>query len=61
MKRKQIELCIHIIAAIIFYILFSYSLFLGLQINPIYGNMGLLISGILCSIYIAIYYKYFKK
>ena len=34
----------HVVAIVLIYLMFSFSLFLGLQINTTYGNIGMVVS-----------------
>ncbi len=34
----------HLAAIVLIYLMFSFSLFLGLQINTVYGNIGMVLS-----------------
>ena len=42
----------HAAAIIGLYLVFSFALFLGLQVNSIYGNIGLLAVGVLVALYV---------
>ena len=42
----------HAAAIIGLYLAFSFALFLGLQVNPAYGNIGLLAVGLLVALYV---------
>lgn len=44
----------HSAAIIGLYLAFSFALFLGLQVNPLYGNIGILATGILAALYVYI-------
>ena len=41
----------HAAVIICLYLAFSFALFLGLQVNPMYGNLGLLAVGGLIALY----------
>ena len=34
----------HLAAIVLIYLMFSFSLFLGLQVNTVYGNFGMVLS-----------------
>jgi multisubunit Na+/H+ antiporter MnhB subunit len=34
----------HVTAIVVIYLMFSFSLFLGLQVNPTYGNIGIVVT-----------------
>lgn len=34
----------HVAAIVLIYLMFSFSLFLGLQVNTTYGNIGMVVS-----------------
>ncbi len=34
----------HVAAIVLLYLMFSFSLFLGLQVRPAYGNIGMVVS-----------------
>ena len=42
----------HVAAIVGFYVAFSFALFLGLQVDPVYGNIGLFVSALLVIVYI---------
>ena len=52
----RILLTILIHAAVLFalYIAFSFTLFLGLQVHPILGNLGIITVGVLAVLYVYI-------
>ncbi len=54
-KRKKILL--NVIVGAVFYLLFSFSLFLGLQVNPLFGNIGVATTVLLLVGYIFMYRK----
>ena len=43
------------------YLMFSYSMFLGLQVDPRQGNIGILLTALVLVAYIMVYQKYLKK
>ena len=46
------KILVHAAAIIGLYLAFSFALFLGLQVNPMYGNLGLLAVGGLVVLYV---------
>ncbi|MXZ72645.1 MAG: DUF4175 domain-containing protein [Acidobacteria bacterium] len=42
----------HAAAIIGLYLAFSFALFLGLQVNPLYGNIGLVAFAVLAGLYV---------
>ncbi|MCY4076572.1 MAG: hypothetical protein OXH04_14205 [Acidobacteria bacterium] len=42
----------HAGAIIVLYLAFSFALFLGLQVDPVYGNLGLVAVAILVASYV---------
>ncbi|WP_419949149.1 hypothetical protein [Candidatus Palauibacter sp.] len=44
----------HVAAIVGLYLVFSFALFLGLQVDPVYGNIGLLVTALLVIVYIYI-------
>lgn len=44
----------HVAAIAGLYVVFSFSLFLGLQVDPVYGNIGLVVTTLLAIVYIYI-------
>ena len=49
----------HVAAIIGLYMAFSFALFLGLQVDPVYGNVGLLVTAVLAAIYV--YFGFVKR
>ena len=49
----------HAGAIIGLYLAFSFALFLGLQVDPLYGNIGLVTVGILVASYV--YFGFVRK
>ena len=50
----MLKIIFHIAAAVGLYLLFSFSLFLGLQVNPSYGNIGIAVTVIVSLLYVYI-------
>ena len=42
----------HVAAIVGLYFVFSFALFLGLQVDPVYGNIGLVVTALLVIVYI---------
>ena len=55
----MLKILAHAAAIIGLYLAFSFALFLGLQVNPLYGNVGLLAVAVLTGCYI--YAGFFRK
>ena len=49
---RMLKVLAHAAAIIGLYLAFSFALFLGLQVNPMYGNIGLLAVGGLIVLYV---------
>jgi len=60
-KSRRIGLKILCPAVVILaiYLWFSFSLFLGLQVRPLYGNMGMLVTLLLVAVYV--YFGFIRK
>ena len=50
--RKALKTIGHIAILIGLYLVFSISLGLGLQVSPLYGNIGLGVTGVLVALYV---------
>ena len=50
--RKALKTLAHIVVVIGLYLVFSISLGLGLQVSPLYGNIGLGVTGVLVALYV---------
>ena len=48
----RIRILVHVVAIIGLYLAFSFALFLGLQVHPTYGNIGLVAVGVLSALYV---------
>ena len=53
------KILVHAGAIVGLYLAFSFALFLGLQVDPLYGNIGLVAVGILVAAYV--YLGFFRK
>ena len=49
----------HAVAIVFLYLAFSFSLFLGLQVQSVYGNLGIAATGVLASAYV--YFGFIRK
>ena len=63
MQQKTVRIGLkilgHAIVIVLLYLVFSFSLFLGLQVRPMYGNIGLLITALLVAAYV--YFGFIRK
>ena len=50
--RKVLKTLAHVVVLIGLYLVFTVSLGLGLQVNPLYGNIGLGVTGVLVALYV---------
>ena len=50
----MLRILAHAVAVIGLYLTFSFALFLGLQVNPLYGNIGILACAVLGAFYVYI-------
>lgn len=48
----KLKILAHAAAIIGLYLAFSFALFLGLQVNPVYGNIGLAAVAVLVALYV---------
>ena len=48
----MLKILAHGAAIICLYLAFSFVLFLGLQVNPVYGNIGLVAVAVLVALYV---------
>ena len=48
----MLRILAHAVVAVGLYLAFSFALFLGLQVNPLYGNMGVLACAVLAAFYV---------
>ncbi|MXW66136.1 MAG: hypothetical protein F4Z72_03840 [Gemmatimonadales bacterium] len=42
--RRLLRIAAHVAVIALLYLMFSFSLFLGLQVNTTYGNIGMVVS-----------------
>ena len=49
----------HLIVLVALYLAFAFALFLGLQVRPLYGNIGLVIAALLAAVYV--YFGFIRK
>ncbi len=52
--RKVLKVLAHVAALASLYLVFSFALFLGLQVAPIYGNIGIAVTVALAALYVYI-------
>ena len=57
--RIGLKILCHAVVILAIYVWFSFSLFLGLQVRPVYGNIGLLITALLVAAYV--YFGFIRK
>ena len=50
--HKILTIVQHVVVGVILYMAFSFSLFLGLQVYPTYGTIGLIVTGLMLLAYI---------
>ncbi len=49
----------HAGAIVLLYLAFSFALFLGLQVKPLFGNIGIALSSVLVGVYI--YFGFIRR
>ena len=52
--RKALKVLAHVATLASLYLVFSFALFLGLQVAPIYGNIGIAVTVALAALYVYI-------
>ena len=50
--RVVFKVLAHVSAIVLLYLMFSFALFLGLQVRPLYGNIGLVFAAVLAAAYV---------
>lgn len=50
--RVVFKVLAHVSAIALLYLVFSFALFLGLQVRPLYGNIGLGFAAVLATAYV---------
>lgn len=50
--RRALKILVHLAALAGLYVVFSFSMFLGLQVRPLYGNVGIAVTVVLAGIYV---------
>jgi len=50
--RIGLKILCHAVVILAIYLWFSFSLFLGLQVRPLYGNIGMLVTLLLIAAYV---------
>ena len=51
-NRIVFKVLAHASAVVLLYLVFSFALFLGLQVQPLYGNIGLGVAAVLAAVYV---------
>lgn len=57
--RTVLKILCHAAVITAIYLWFSFSLFLGLQVRPLYGNLGMLVTLLLVAAYV--YFGFVRK
>lgn len=57
--RAVLKVVLHALAIVAIYLVFSFAMFLGLQVRPLYGNIGLLVAFVLVAAYV--YFGFVRK
>lgn len=57
--RIGLKTLCHAVVILAIYLWFSFSLFLGLQVRPLYGNIGMLVTLLLVAAYV--YFGFIRK
>ena len=55
----MLKVLAHAVALVLIYLVFSFALFLGLQVRPLYGNIGLGVTALLVMAYL--YFGFARK
>lgn len=58
-RRVGLKILCHAAVILAIYLWFSFSLFLGLQVRPLYGNIGILVTLLLIAAYV--YFGFIRK
>jgi len=58
-RRIGLKILCHAVVILAIYLWFSFSLFLGLQVRPLYGNLGMLVTLLLVAAYV--YFGFIRK
>ena len=58
-RRIGLKILCHVLVIVAIYLWFSFSLFLGLQVRPLYGNLGILVTLLLVAAYV--YFGFIRK
>ena len=58
-RRIWLKIFSHVLVLLAIYLWFSFSLFLGLQVRPLYGNIGMLVTLLLVAAYV--YFGFIRK
>ena len=57
--RVVVRVLAHAGAVVMLYLVFSFALFLGLQVEPLYGNIGLALTAVLVGAYV--YFGFIRR
>ena len=57
--RTGLKILCHAVAILAIWLWFSFSLFLGLQVRPLYGNLGMLVALLFVAAYV--YFGFIRK
>lgn len=57
--RRALKILVHLAALVGLYVAFLFSLFLGLQVRPLYGSVGIAVTVVLAGLYV--YFGIFRK
>ena len=57
--RKALKILAHVVVLAGLYLVFSLALFLGLQVSPLYGTIGIAVVVVLVALYV--YIGFFRK
>lgn len=50
--RVVLKILLHVLVIVMLYVAFSFSLFLGLQVRPLFGNAGVISVSVLVVVYV---------
>ena len=55
----MLKIVIHVVAIVGIYLVFALAMYLGLQVRPMYGNIGLAVTAVLVAAYV--YFGFLRK
>ncbi|MDE0697075.1 MAG: hypothetical protein OXH76_14725 [Boseongicola sp.] len=58
-RQGIVRVLAHVSAVVLLYLAFSFALFLGLQVDPTYGNIGLVLAAVLLAAYV--YFGFLRR